>query len=101
MPTIERQTPGVHEAGGLVPDHLSRLQEDIVLAPAVVPDLQRPGRVDLGKSDIKQVDIDKDDVRLLPSGCGHLLGDIEDGGDDVCLQVVQVGNQPGPAAVPE
>ena len=42
-------------------------------------------------------------VRLSPSGCGvgHLLGDVEDGGDDVCLQVVQVGDQLSPAAIPE
>ena len=65
MLTIEGQTPGVHEAGGLVPDHLSRLQQDVVLSPAVVPDLQRPGRVDLGKSHIREVDMGQDNGQAV------------------------------------
>ena len=36
--------------------------------------------------------------KSLPST--HLLGNVEDGGDDVCLEVVEVRHQPGTPRVP-
>ena len=61
--------------GRLVPDHLARGEDDLVAPPVIVLDEERPG--------------------LL-----HLLADVEDGGDDVSVEPVHVGRQPGPVGVP-
>ena len=60
----------------LIPLHpLPRGEDDLVAPPVIVLDVERPG--------------------LL-----HLLADVEDGGDDVSVEPVHVGRQPGPVGVP-
>ena len=71
---VERRRSAVDQLGRLIPHHFSRLQEDLVQDPLVVEYLQRPVRV-------------------------HLLVDVEDGGDDVSPQVVEVGREGGPSGV--
>ena len=71
----ERAWPAMRQPGRLVPDHLSRGQQHLLAPPVIVLDVERPG--------------------LL-----HLLADVEDGGDDVSVEPVHVGRQPGPVGVP-
>ena len=73
--SIERLRTAMDCPGGLVPDHLPRGEDDLVVPSLIVLDVERP-------------------VLL------HLLADIEDGGDDVSVEPGHMGGQPRPVGVP-
>ena len=74
----------MYEPGGLVPDHLPGGEDDLMQCPVVVIDLQRPVAVHLQTPG---------QPTHNPTADVHLLLDVEDGGDDVGPQVVQVTQQ--------
>ena len=86
--------PAVHQAGGLVPDHLARLQQHGVRGPGVVLDTVTDLYTYVGF--VTGVAALTDVQRPL---LGDGLLDVEDGGDDVGVEPVHVRRQPGAVGV--
>ena len=78
---VELLYPAMYQPGRLVPDHLPGGEDDLVQRAIVVIDLQWPVAVHLQTPG---------QATHNPSADVHLLLDVEDGGDDVGPQVVQV-----------